>query len=110
MVINPLQSAMVGLTIHASQAVATARSVADPTIPPAAPSTIPQDLSAPISDPPPAPTPAMRGWPPAALTAPAYDPVRDSVQLLVARQGYNADTTVLLTQDSMLGSVIDLIA
>ena len=104
MVINPLQSALVGLTIHASHAVTAVRAPQPP------PAPQPVDLSAPISDPPPASSPQTRGWQPPAIAAPASDPVLDSVPLLVARQGYNANTTVLLTQDSMLGSVIDLIA
>lgn len=106
MVVNPLQSALVGLAIHESRAATAAQNIASFTTGDFSPADT-ADLSsqartdAQIDPAPSAPPPI----PPAGI-----DPAREMVQMKIARAGYSASAAVLLTQDETLGSVLDIIA
>lgn len=103
MVVNPLQSAMVGLAVHESRAAAAAHNIA---------SFATEECRAADTAAAPAAGVAPAPSPPAPLpVAPAgVDLAREMVQMKIARTGYGAGAAVLLTQDETLGSVIDIIA
>ncbi len=120
MVINPMRSALAGMAVHAAKAAVAAHNIANVNTDefkrsqaviesgadgqPAVTVTRSQD---------PGPVIAERQGLPANLQTRELSNVNlaeEIVQMKIARYGYGANASVLLTQSEMLGSIIDLIA